>query len=75
MNYQNVTEMLSLSVFFLEEIISSQGSQCVEFEFIVTATNDAGTGPPIRLMDTVPICESVNEHGVYMHIIVKVITY
>ena len=57
MNYQNSTSMTSLSVVFLEEIISAQGNQCVEFEFIISATNDAGTGPSTRFIDTVPICE------------------
>ena len=59
MNYQNVTSMTSLSVLFLEEIISAQGSQCVEFEFIINATNDAGTGPSMRFVDTVPICKLI----------------
>lgn len=54
-NYRNVTSMTSLSVRFLEE-----GSQCVEFEFIINATNDAGTGPSTRFIDTVPICKSIN---------------
>ena len=65
MIYQNVTSMTSLSVQFLEEIISSQGSQCVEFEFIVSATNDAGTGPPARILDTVPICKLIKLQ--YLH--------
>ena len=59
MNYQNFTSMTSLSVLFLEEIISTQGSQCVEFQFIISATNDAGTGPSMRLIDTVPICKLI----------------
>ena len=59
MNYQNFTSMTLLSVLFLEEIISVQGSQCVEFEFIINATNDAGTGPSTRLIDTVPICKLI----------------
>ena len=58
LSYQNVTSMTSLSVHFVEEIISAQGSQCVEFEFIVSATNDAGTGPSTSILDTVPICKS-----------------
>ena len=57
MNYQNSTSMTSLSVVFLEEIISAQGNQCVEFEFIINATNDAGTGPSRSFIDTVPICK------------------
>ncbi len=67
MNYQNFTSMISLSVVFLEEIISAQGSQCVEFEFIINATNDAGTGPSTRFIDTVPICKSI----IYLMLILK----
>ena len=57
MNFQNVTSMTSISVRFLEEILITQGSECVEFEFFVSATNDAGTGPSARIQDTVPICK------------------
>ena len=57
LNFLNVTSMTTLSVLFLEEIISAQGSQCVEFEFTVSATNDAGTGPSTSILDTVPICK------------------
>ena len=57
MNFINVTSMTSLSVRFLEEILTAQGSECVEFEFFVSATNDAGTGPPAKILDTVPICK------------------
>ena len=58
MNFLNVTSMTSISVHFLEEILVAEGSQCVEFEFSVSATNDAGTGPPAILLDTVPICKT-----------------
>ena len=57
LRYQNITSMTSLSVLFLEEIISAKESQCVEFEFIVSATNGAGTGPATSILDTVPICK------------------
>ena len=36
----------------------AQRSECVEFEFSVSATNDAGTGPLTRILDTIPICKT-----------------
>lgn len=57
LNFKNITSMTSISLLFLEEIIFAQGSQCVEFEFIVSATNDAGTGPSTSILDTIPICK------------------
>ena len=58
MNFVNVTSHTSLSVHFLEEILIAQRSECVEFEFSVSATNDAGTGPLTRILDTIPICKT-----------------
>ena len=57
MSFQNITSETTFSVHFLEEILPAVGSQCVEFEFFVFATNDAGTGPTVRILDTVPICK------------------
>ena len=57
MTFQYVTSMTSFSVQFLEEMLTAEGRQCVEFEFFVSATNDAGTGPFARILDTVPICK------------------
>ena len=57
MNFINFTSDTSLSVQFLEDMLRDLGSECVEFEFFVSATNDAGTGPSVRVLDTVPICK------------------
>ena len=57
MNFRNFTSYTSLSVQFLEELLRDLESECVEFEFFVSATNDAGTGPSVRVVDTVPICK------------------
>ena len=59
MNFRNFTSDTSFSVQFLEDLLRDLGSECVEFEFFVFATNDAGSGPLMREMDTVPICEFV----------------
>ena len=59
MNFQNTTSGTSLSVHFLEELLTTTGSQCVEFEFFVTGMNDAGIGQTVRIFETVPICELV----------------
>ena len=58
-NFQSTTSMTSISVHFLEEMLTAEGSQCVEFEFFVSATNDAGTGSPAKILDTVPICKDL----------------
>ena len=57
MNSVNITSETALSVHFLEELLTTTGSQCVEFEFFVSGMNDAGTGPRDSILDTVPICE------------------
>ena len=57
MKFKNFTSDTSLSVQFLEKLLSDLESECVEFEFFVRATNDAGTGPSVRVVDTVPICK------------------
>ena len=61
MNVRNTTSETSFSVQFLEEMLAVVGSQCVEFEFFVIATNEAGTGPSERILDTVPICELIKK--------------
>ena len=65
MSFQNITSETTFSVHFLEEMLPAIGSQCVEFEFFVSATNDAGTSPAFRILDTVPICEWYN--GISLH--------
>ena len=62
MNFQNTTLETVFSVSFLETMLRGMDGECMEFEFFVSATNDAGTGPPVSLLDTVPICKltSVN---------------
>ena len=60
MNTVNITTETDISVRFLENVLATEGSQCVEFEFFVSGTNDAGTGPPVSILDTVPICELIN---------------
>ena len=57
MTFVNVTSMTSLSVRFLEEMLTARGNQCVEFEFTVSGMNEAGTGLPARITDTLPLCE------------------
>ena len=63
MNFQNTTSETSFSVQFLEEMLAVVGSQCVEFEFFVIATNEAGSGPSARILDTVPVCELVKNYN------------
>ena len=62
MSFQNITSETTFSVHFLEEMLPVAGSQCVEFEFFVSATNDAGTGPTVRILDTVPICKLMGNY-------------
>ena len=57
MNFRNFTSDTSFSVQFLEDMLRDSGSECIEFEFFVSATNDAGTGPMAGIKDTVPICK------------------
>ena len=57
MTFVNFTSMTSLSVRFIEEMLTARGSQCVKFEFSVSGMNEAGTGPPARITDTLPLCE------------------
>ena len=59
MNFINITSETSFSVQFLEDMLQLTAGECVEFEFFVFATNDAGSGPLVRVMDTVPICEFI----------------
>ena len=61
MSFRNFTSDTSLSVQFLEDMLQRLGSDCVEFEFSVSATNDAGTGPLRTIKDTVPICKSMKD--------------
>ena len=57
MSFTNITSDTSLSVQYLEDMLRDSERECVEFEFIVSATNDAGTGPLATIQDTIPICE------------------
>ena len=57
MNFKNTTSETTISLLFLEEMLPLVGRVCVEFEFFISATNDAGVSPVVRIMDTVPICE------------------
>ena len=57
MNFVNITTLTSLSVHFLEELLTT--GQCVMFDFFVRASNDAGTSPLAGIVDTVPICELI----------------
>ena len=59
MTFVNFTSMMSLSVRFLEEMLTARGNQCVEFEFSVSGMNEAGTGLPVRITDTLPLCERI----------------
>ena len=57
MNFVNVTSDPSLSVQYLEDMLRDSDRECVEFEFFVIASNEAGTGPLATIQDTIPICE------------------
>ena len=57
MNFRNTTSATSFSVLFLEGMLPNANGQCVEFEFFVSATNEAGMGLSNRVLDTVPICK------------------
>ena len=57
--FVNVTTKTSLSINFLEEILTAQGSECVEFEIFVSGMNKAGVGAPARITETLPICERI----------------
>ena len=59
MNFRNITSETSFSVQFLEDMLQLTDGECVEFQFFVFATNDAGSGPLARLKDTVPICKYI----------------
>ena len=59
MTFEIVTSMTSLSIAFLEEILTAQGSECVQFEFSVCSMTEAGTGQPTRITETLPICERI----------------
>ena len=63
MNFRNITSETSFSVQFLENMVLATDSECVEFQFIVTPANGAGTGPLARVVDTVPICKSMTRVG------------
>ena len=59
MSFVNVTSMTSLSISFIEEILTTLGFECVEFEFSVSGTNLAGTGPSTRINESLPISERI----------------
>ena len=67
MNFRNITNETSFSVQFLEDILRDLGSECVEFQFFVFASDDAGSGPLTRVLDTVPICELIAGPKEWLH--------
>ena len=67
----NVTSMTSLSIAFLEEILTAQGSECMQFEFSVSSTTEAGTGPPARITENLPICERIGVNTAVIIILVN----
>ena len=71
MNTVNITTETDISVRFLENVLATEGSQCVEFEFFVTGMNDAGIGQTVRIFETVPICELEDKYSRFMQHLTK----
>ena len=55
----NITNGTSFSLRTLEDQVQNNNSpgMCVMFEFSVSGSNDAGSGQPNAVIDTIPICK------------------
>ena len=57
----------SVSLQFLENRLRNDRTDhdCIMFEFSVSGSNDAGTGQPTGIVDTIPLCKIASKCGMH----------
>ena len=55
----------SVSLQFLENQLRKDRADCIMFEFSVSGSNDAGTGQPTKIVDTIPLCKIALKCGMH----------